>query len=341
MNNSTKKTRKSQAPNSIRNLLIDKIINCGESQTKVAGDLHMKRTTVNAIAKKYRLTQCSEKSIVRGHPITKITPEIGSRIERLVELDNGITLARIKENVIAEFNVNISLATISGYLHTLKVTLKRRGLIIERVNDETRLELRKDFATQFLTSADFNDSKNVFVDESGFNLHMRRNYGRCLKGSRVSVVVPTIRGRNVTLLSAINGKGVVHFKILLGNCNGDVFAEFLKELDEKLVVNLNIDDATIFMDNASPHRSLLVKSRMSTLTSKTQYISPYSYMLNPIEFCFSKIKCIVRANLGSMFTDLNPMINFAISQICEEDCEGWYRLIRRKCALAMNKHKFV
>jgi len=342
MNTSIKKsnTGRSQTPNNIRKLIIEKVVNCGESQTNVAIDLHMNRTTVNAIVKKYRQAQCYERSTVRGHPITKITPEISSRIEQLVQFDNGMTLARIKENLFDEFNIHMSLATISGHLHTLKITLKRRGVIIERVNDPTRLEMRKNFATQFLTNADLNDDKNVFVDESGFNLHMRRNYGRSLRGHRVSVVVPTIRGRNITLLSAINGSGVIHFKILSGSCNGEIFAEFLRELDEKLVHTLNINTATIFMDNASPHRSLKAASTMRTLISKTQYISPYSYMLNPIEFCFSKVKSIVRGNLGTMSCDLIPIINVAISQVVKEDCEGWYRLIRRNCALAMNKHKF-
>jgi hypothetical protein len=72
------------------------------------------------------------------------------------------------------------------------------------------------------------------VDECGFNLHLRRNYGRNVSGSRVSLVVPTIRGRNVTLLSAINGNGIFYFKIFEGCCTGSIFSTFLQELDRIL-----------------------------------------------------------------------------------------------------------
>jgi len=145
VNNSTKKsnTGRNQAPNNIGNLVIEKVVNCGKSRTNVAADLRMNKTTVNAILKKYRQTQCFERSTVFGHSITKITPGISLRIEQLGEFDKDITLARIKENLFPEFNIHIPLATISSHLYTSKLTIKRRGLIIERVNDPTRLEMRK------------------------------------------------------------------------------------------------------------------------------------------------------------------------------------------------------
>jgi transposase len=71
----------------------------------------------------------------------------------------------------------------------------------------------------------------------------------------------------------------------------------LDELDVILVEQMSIRNATIFMDNASPHRSLVAGSVMNTLINQTRFMSPYSYMLNQIDNSFSKIKTIVREKL--------------------------------------------
>ena len=42
--------------------------------------------------------------------------------------------------------------------------------------------------------------KCIFIDESGFNLHLHRSMARSKIGSRAKIVLPTIRGRNVSLV---------------------------------------------------------------------------------------------------------------------------------------------
>lgn len=234
----------------------------------------------------------------------------------------------------------ISTATIRRHLMELKITLKRTSLILDRVNDQNRLEQRRDFATFFLTNCSVDDRNNVFIDESGFNLHMRRNYGRSSSGKRATIIVPTIRGKNITLLSALNSEGIIHYQTFTGSCNSEIFSDFIKELDKIMVETHNITKGYIFMDNARPHTSRASAAVMATLTNSTKFLSPYSYMINPIEFSFSKVKFCIRKWLGEMSADLNHLIPCAISEITGEDCLGWYRLIRRNCALAMQMHHF-
>lgn len=338
MNQSVK--RSTHLTNALRALIIQKVEDAGESISKVSADLLVNRTTINAILKIYRTTGRIEKATGRGHPVNKISTEIGEFIEKHVETNPGITLDMIKSKCLNEWNLSLSIPTIRLYLRALKVTLKRSRIILDRVNDPIRLELRNKFATDFLTKASMDDRKNVFVDESGFNLHMRRNYGRSKRGSRVNFTVPTVRGRNVSFLSAINGIGVIHFKIFVSGCKSNQFSEFVKELDDILIRDHNISDGCIYMDNCSIHRSKESREAMDNLVNKTAYMSPYSYMLNPIEFSFSKIKNIVRQNLGLADTDLNVLIPMASAKITPQDCKGWYRLIRRHCALAMQNHQF-
>ena len=95
------------------------------------------------------------------------------------------------------------------------------------------------------------------------------------------------------------------------------------------------------MDNARPHTSNISRETMETLTNSTKFLSPYSFMLNPIEFSFSKVKTLVRSMLGeNSDQNLYDLIISSQGMITREDAQGWFRLIRRNCALAMNNYTF-
>ena len=69
---------------------------------------------------------------------------------------------------------------------------------------------------------------NIFIDECGFNLHLRRAYGKARFGERVKYVVPTVRGTNTTLLAAINGEEILNYTIFIGRCNSERYITFLR-----------------------------------------------------------------------------------------------------------------
>jgi hypothetical protein len=49
----------------------------------------------------------------------------------------------------------------------------------------------------------------VFIDEAGFNLHIKRNVGRSKKGTPAKTTVPTRRGITITIIGAMCEKGIV------------------------------------------------------------------------------------------------------------------------------------
>ena len=55
--------------------------------------------------------------------------------------------------------------------------------------------------------------KCVFIDESGFNFHIQRNFGRSLKGTPARATVPTRRGVTVSILGAISEAGVIDISL--------------------------------------------------------------------------------------------------------------------------------
>ncbi|UYV80697.1 hypothetical protein LAZ67_19001430 [Cordylochernes scorpioides] len=81
--------------------------------------------------------------------------------------------------------------------------------------------------------------------------------------------------------------------------------------------------------NARPHTSAERLAFVSLLRSSVKFLSPYSYMQNPIEFSFIKIKTLVRSLLPQHDITLGEVITDAISRITSGDCEGWLDHIRK------------
>lgn len=165
------------------------------------------------------------------------------------------------------------------------------------------------------------------MDESPFNLHLRRQQGRSKKGTRANVIIPTIRGRSVSLISSIGVLGMHHSKIIdNGTVNANIFADYITELCQYLYDNCSMRNVCIILDNARIHKRGDLERITTCFNYEYQFLSPYSYMLNPIENAFSKIKCSVREILRN--NDEGTLSNFilqGVQTINPEDCAGYFR----------------
>ena len=61
------------------------------------------------------------------------------------------------------------------------------------------------------------DNRCVFIDEPGFNLHIRRNFGRSKRRRPARAVIPSQRGVSITILGVICELGIIN--VLLRNHN--------------------------------------------------------------------------------------------------------------------------
>ena len=67
------------------------------------------------------------------------------------------------------------------------------------------------------------------------------------------------------------------------------------------------------------------------------FISPYSYMLNPIEYSFSIIKSVVRRILGKGYSEnFIELIFMAIGEITMSDLNGYFMHMRNNRLKAVN-----
>ena len=88
--------------------------------------------------------------------------------------------------------------------------------------------MRKEYALWFNNHFNNDFSKAVFIDESSFNLHLKRSHARSKKGTRAIVTVPTIRGRSISLLTSMIINGMAYCKTISNlTVNVDIFTEYI------------------------------------------------------------------------------------------------------------------
>ena len=133
--------------------------------------------------------------------------------------------------------------------------------------------------------------EKVYVDETGFNLWIKRTYGKARVRERVNRRVGGQRGRNVTVIAAISDKvGIMYHKIHCTSVTNDCFNGFVRTLEQFLIGR----NAVIILDKAPVHNQMA--DIYPELTFK--YLPPYSPFLNPIENCFSVFKAHLKPFLN-------------------------------------------
>ncbi|KAF1740203.1 hypothetical protein MXB_3411 [Myxobolus squamalis] len=109
-------TQRAQIPSTIWYLIIEKVVSDGESISKVAEELRLKKSTVDSIVKTFQMIGIIEMSTVCGHRSTKITSESEQLIETLIEFNSSITLDNIKRSMFTLNQCDVSITKISSYL---------------------------------------------------------------------------------------------------------------------------------------------------------------------------------------------------------------------------------
>ncbi|MCR4623866.1 MAG: IS630 family transposase [Alphaproteobacteria bacterium] len=152
-----------------------------------------------------------------------------------------------------------------------------------RIYKEADPKKRKKF-TEFVKKQDKN--RLVFVDESGIDRHLHREYCRAPKGKQVYEAVPGWKFDRCSIVAGKCGKEVLAPFGYYGTCNSELFLKWVKEM---LVPNLKKNQIVI-MDNASIHKSPKIREAIEKAGCSLVYQPPYSPDLNSIEHFWSYLK---------------------------------------------------
>lgn len=125
-----------------------------------------------------------------------------------------------------------------------------------------------------------------WADETTIQAGDVRGRGYAPKG-KTPTVRRTARRTNVSMVSAITSQGKVYWKLYEGSINSGKFLEFARHL-----IRNKRHKVFLILDNASPHRSLILKEWAAKNSGKIElnYLPPYSPDLNPDEHTNADVK---------------------------------------------------
>jgi len=155
----------------------------------------------------------------------------------LIEKDSTLTLKEMVQSL-RNNGVETSKSSLQRLLEKVELTWKTVLEIPTAWNTPEVLLARQNYVFSLMR----HQSRNiVYVDESGFNLHVKKSKGRALRGEKaVLTVLP--KGQRVSLLAALSTADIVHTKKVLSlgktkrGVNADDFRLFLADLGRKVSV---------------------------------------------------------------------------------------------------------
>jgi len=157
-----------------------------------------------------------------------------------------------------------------------------------------------------------------FYDEAFFKRESTITRGWYLKGFKNSVDCP-ITKEKVGVLGALNPRnGRVH-SLIFDGCDSNTFIYYLESLLDEYKGGKKI---ALILDNASSHKSKLVKKFVVSVKGKLElvYLPPYSPDLNPVERVWKDLRYKVTHNV--YFDSLEILEEHIMSYLKERSSSG-------------------
>jgi len=126
----------------------------------------------------------------------------------------------------------------------------------------------------------------VYIDESGIEMDLVREYGYSPRGRRIEDVRRGRRFRRTNVIGAKLGGRVLAVKCYAESTTGDFFEDwFENELLPKMPCG-----CTFIMDNAAFHRKKRLEDIAKRYNGNLLFLPPYSPDYNPIEKVWANMK---------------------------------------------------
>ena len=263
----------------------------GEDFIETARILNVKRATAYTIVRNYNATGRRFALPHAGGRQFKLDDNCVDYLVMMIETNPCITLKRMNMQLRETWpnTPQVSDSTIARVLDGQLISVKKSHDIVATRN-EPRIKEQRVLYAEWMYNYGLGGHR-IYIDETGFNMYTRRQYGRAPVGQRVNRIVNGQRGRNTTVIVAISDQvGVVYYEIVVGGVTGEIFRNFITSL----TAILDNERAFLIMDNAPSHNNIHIDSEYQDL----KFLPAYSPFLNPIENCFSVLKSDMKQRLN-------------------------------------------
>jgi hypothetical protein len=197
------------------------------------------------------------------------------------------------------------------------------------------------------------ENRCVFINEAGFDMHVRRQFGRSKRGTPAKTLLPSSRGITVAITGAICEKGVIDLTLRKPKAvqkkaahlkkrkredgkaedvevntrvgtRSEHFLEFLSNVMDTLDQH-GMKGRYLVMNNASIHKVDEVQNLIENHGYKATYLPLYSSFLNFIELFWSKIKGSIRRDCLTIENNLIIRIIESAKKVSVNNCVSWIR----------------
>ena len=196
------------------------------------------------------------------------------------------TREMVRELIQDKFKIKLSLQSVGRLLSQLGITCQNPiDKAIEQNQKLVNHWLKTEYpkikrrAAQMGASIYFGDASHLRSD-----FHAGTTWG---KKGKTPVIKKTGKRFGLSVISAINNKGLMRFTVVDGGVNSDRFIEFLKRLIFKAKNKI-----FLIVDRGPAHVSKKTKAFVMTIKDKLElyYLPPYSPELNPDELVWNDLK---------------------------------------------------
>lgn len=150
----------------------------------------------------------------------------------------------------------------------------------------------------------------IYLDESGFDLNIKKEYGWKKKGQRLyDNKSGNRKNKRITVISAYSNqtKNLIAPIYFEGNTNTEIFNQWIEDF---LIPELKANQILI-LDNAAFHKSSKTRELIESANCKLLYLPPYSPDFNPIEQKWSHVKNQVK-KIRNKFEDFTRCLDMAL-----------------------------
>ena len=135
---------------------------------------------------------------------------------------------------------------------------------------------------------DFEKEDIVYIDETGIQGYIYREYARTLRGKKVYDKIPGKKYKRTNIVAGKSGDKIISPLVYEKIMDSEFFEVWFKDMFLSEVESNKV----IVMDNASFHRKnkLYELCKSANKNLKLIFLPPYSPELNPIEKYWGKLK---------------------------------------------------
>ena len=234
--------------------------------------------------------------------------------------DGFVSLRDIRKALLDNFAelTSISLATLSIHLKT-RMNLSKKKIYTRNIRV---LRPDRDVAVQAFSLEIFdllnNDFDIVNIDESSFMIGGRGGKAWSTIGDHKVVAQSTNKVESVSLVFGISLKGHVFGQFIRGGCTAAIFGEFL----DKVAVAMTGKNYRIMLDNATAHKSRLVRAVAKHKRIRMAFPPPYSPEYCPVEMAFSLLKSRIMQYYVDSRDSLTQAITYTTRSISPQYCRS-------------------